>query len=688
MKKTNFLFMISIFGLMFSCQTKQEPKNEQQTHTQDSTFEYVAEQFADLRVLRYKVHGFENLAPKQKELLYYLYQAAYSGRDMIYDQNYKYNLTIRRTLEAIIVNYQGDKNSDEYKNFLIYAKRIWFSNGIHHHYSADKFIPECSKEYFTSLLKSVPADKLPLRKDEKIESFVERIIPVIFDPQIDAKRICLDTKKDVITNSANNLYEGVTQKEVEEFYKNISDSKNQTPPMYGLNSKLVKENGQIKEKTYKVGGMYDAAISKIVYWLEKAVTVAESDLQKQSLEKLIEFYKTGDLKIFDEYSILWVKDTEPMVDVVNGFIEVYGDALGYRGAWQSVFSIKDLEMTKKLSKISSEAAWFEKNSPIQDEYKRENPQGVSYKVIQVIGESGDCSPTTPIGVNLPNSNWLRATYGSKSVSLANIEESYSESEKNSGLLQEFHTPEQIEHIKKYGDYADKLHTGLHEVIGHGSGKIKADVGSPNETLKSYANTLEEARADLVALYFLYDQHLVDVGLIPTIDAGKASYDYYIVNGLMRQLRRIKVGDVLEESHMRNRQLIAKWCFEKGKAKNVIEKKKIDSKIYFVINDYSELKKLFGELLREIQRIKSEGDFQAGKKLVETYAVKIDQEVHKEVVERFQKLNASSYSGFINPKLTAVEKDGKIVDVKIEYPKDFTEQMLYYATHFSFLPNEN
>ncbi len=675
-------------AIIISCGSNEPKKASNQTLKEESDFQYETEQFADLKILRYRVSGFDSLTLKQKELLYYLTQAAYFGREIIYDQNFKHNLCIKRTLDAIVQNYKGNKETEDYKKFMVYTKRVWFSNGIHHHYSSDKFLPEFSKEYFAELVKNSPDAKFPLQDGETVDQLVTKLTPVMFDPKIAAKKVVLDPTKDMIATSATNYYEGLTQKEVESFYAKLVKKGEPQPVETGLNSKLIKENGTIVEKTWKVGGMYTAALEKIVFWLEKAIPVAENDNQKKSLEKLVEFFKTGDLKTWDAYNILWVQDVEAVVDVTNGFIEVYEDPLGYKGAFESVVSIKDFETTKQFSKLSSEAAWFEKNSPIMDEHKRENPKGVTYKVIQVVAESGDASPSTPIGINLPNANWIRAIHGSKSVSLGNIEDAYAESAKTGGLLQEFHTLEQVELIKKYGTVADKLHTGLHEVIGHGSGKLNVGVGNPNETLKNYANTLEEARADLVGLYYLYDKHLVELGLIPSTDAGKASYDEYISNGLMVQLRRLKLGDNVEEAHMRNRQLIAKWCFEKGKKDNVIEQKKIEGKTYFVVNDYDKLHTLFGQLLREMQRIKSEGDYNAGKNLVETYAVKVDQELHKEVIERFTKLNSAAYSGFINPKLIPVMQGDKIVDVKIEYPKDFMEQMLWFAKEYAVLPTYN
>lgn len=656
-------------------------------------FKYLSEQFADVKIIRYQIPGFENLTAKQKELVYYLYQAALSGRDILWDQNYKHNLKIRKTLEAIVENYNGDRKTPEFEKFMVYTKRVWFSNGIHHHYSTYKFTPEFSKEYFASLVKNSQSKKnskfvLPLGENQNADGLVAELTPILFDPAVDARRVNQDSNTDLVKGSAANYYEGVSQKEVEEFYSKMTDKNDPRPVSFGLNSKLVKENGQIVEKTWKVGGMYSPAIERIVYWLEKAVTVAENDLQKQIFSKLIEYYKTGDLKKFNEYNILWVKDTESVVDAVNGFIEDYGDPLGMRAAYESVVSIKDMEATKRADAISQQAKWFEEHSPIQDEYKKKDVKGISAKVITVVVESGDASPSTPIGINLPNADWIRKEYGSKSVTLGNIVYAYDQADSDE-LLKEFSwSEEEIAREKKYGSISDNLHTDLHEVIGHGSGQLKPGVGTPGETLKNYASALEEARADLVALYFLMDKKLVDIGVMPSLDAGRAAYDHYIKNGLMLQLRRLQPGENIEQAHMRNRQLIASWVYEKGRAENVIERKERNGKTYFVVNDYDKLRILFGQLLREVQRIKSEGDYQAGKDLVENYGVKVDQKLHREVLERNAKLNIAPYGGFINPKLTAVEKDGKIVDVTVEYPKDFTKQMMYYGEKYNYLPVVN
>lgn len=683
------LSLIVIAGSLFFLSACSGKKNKEKNtdlgmkFLDEKEFSYRAEQFADLQILRYKVPGFEKLTPKEKELAYYLYQAALCGRDIIWDQHNRDNLAIRRTLENIYTTYKGDKNNENYKKFVVYTKRIWFSNGIHHHYAKYKIMPEFSQEYFEELVKNSDTKSFPV----PVEEVLKRLAPIMFDPNISPKGVDLDPNKDVIQASSNNNYEGVTQKEVEEFYKAKINPNDATPPSYGLNSKLVKENGQLVEKVWKVGGMYTQAIEKIVYWLEKALTVAENEKQKKWLQLLIEYYKTGDLKKFDEYNIAWVQDTESRLDAVNGFIEVYGDALGYKGAFESVVSFRDEEATRRIAAISKEAQYFEDNSPIMPNHKKKNVVGITAKVITVLAESGDSSPSTPIGINLPNADWIRKNHGSKSVNLGNIVDAYNLSAAGSGFLEEFaYNQEEIELEKKYGALADNLHTDMHEVIGHASGQLNP--GKSTDMLKNYASTLEEARADLVALYYLMDKKLVDIKVMPSLEVGKAGYNDYISNGLMKQLVRLKEGEDLEEAHMRNRQLVASWVYEKGKKDNVIEKVKKNGKTYFVIRDYEKLRTLFGELLREIQRIKSEGDYEAGKKLVETYGVKVDKELHKEVLERYKKLNLAPYRGFINPVLIPVEKEGKIVDVQIKYPANFDEQMLYYAKHYSYLPVHN
>lgn len=679
MKYFSAILTITILGAIMSCGPEQKHDD----------FKYLTEQFADLRIQRYKVNGFDNLSLQQKKLVYYLYQAALSGRDIIYDQNYKHNLYIRRTLEAIVKTYNGDKNTPEFAKFMEYTKRVWFSNGIHHHYSNKKFIPEFSKEYFKDLIYGSDEYEFPLQTGEAIADLIDKVTTLIFDSSIDPVKVNFDAKDDLVKTSAVNFYEGVTQKEVEEYYKNIVDTKDTRPISYGLNSKLMKEGGIINERVWTSNSMYSFAISKIVFWLNKAVEVAENDQQKKALQLLIEYYQTGDLRKWDEYNIAWLNDTNSLIDVVNGFIETYNDPLGYRANYESVVSIKDLEATKRIKAISDNAQWFEDNSTILPEHKKENVTGITAKVITVVVEAGDASPSTPIGINLPNADWIRKEHGSKSVNLGNIVYSYNKASETNGLLEEFaYSQEEIEREKKFGALGDDLHTDMHEVIGHGSGQLNPGVGQPNETLKNYASVLEEARADLVALYFLMDKKLIDIGVMPSLETGKAAYDGYIRNGLMVQLARVKLGDNIEQAHMRNRQLISKWAYEKGLPENVIEKKVKDGKTYFVINDYDKLRSLFGELLREMQKIKSEGNYEAGKYLVETYGVKVDQEIHKEVLERYNKLNIAPYAGFINPKLVPVMNGDEIIDVKIEYPDDFTKQMLEYSKEYSFLNTYN
>ena len=651
-------------------------------------FKYQTEKFADIQILRYQVPGFEELSLKEKELVYYLYEAALSGRDILYDQHYKHNLKIRKTLEAILKSFSGERNTEDFKKFMVYTKRVWFSNGIHHHYSTKKILPEITADYFKELISKSNRQLIPVEENETVEQFIVKIIPIIFSPDIDFQRVNLDPNVDVIESSAGNFYEGLTQKEVEEYYKQIVDKNNPQPISYGLNSKLIKENGNVGEKAWKAGGMYSAAIEKIIFWLEKAISVSENEKQKLTLAKLVEFYKTGDLKLFDEYNILWLQDTESRIDTVNGFIEVYSDPLGYRGSFEGIVSIKDLEATKRIKAISDQAQWFEDNSPIEEKFKKKNVVGISAKVITVVVESGDSSPSTPIGINLPNATWIREKYGSKSVNLGNIVLAYDLSEPE-GLKKEFSFSDyEFELAKKYEAIADTLHTDLHEVIGHGSGKILAGVGAPKQTLKNYASTIEETRADLVALYYLLDEKLIEIGVMPSLEAAKAEYNKFIRKGLMIQLARIEIGDNLEESHMRNRQLISKWAYEHGKDEKIIERKFKNGKTFFVINDHQKLRKLFGELLREVQRITSAGDFEAAKNLVETYGVKIELELHKEVKERYDKLGIPPYKGFINPVLKPVFENNKIVDVLIEYPEDFAEQMIFYADKYTFLPNSN
>ena len=683
MKTRNILIYFFIFLFVISCNEK--------TVNQDN-FKYLTEQFADVKTIRYQVPGFDNLDLRQKKLIYYLSQASLSGRDIIFDQNYRHNLRVRRTLETIVANYSGDRESDDFQAFMEYIKRVWFWGGIHHKYSSAKMIPGFNSEYFINELinntESSDDYSFPLINDEDKMDLARFIDDIIFNEKTDQKRVNRDKDADIILHSANNYYaSSITTEDVNMFYeKEIEDQ----APEYGLNSQLYKdENGNIYEKLYKVDGMYGQAIEEIIFWIEKAKNVAENEEQKKSFELLIEYYKTGDIHIWDDYCIQWVQN-ETDIDWINGFVEVYGDAAGRKGAYESIVQIKDMEASKTTEVINEYVQWFEDNSSIMDEHKKENVVGVSYKVVTVAMESGDASPSSPIGVNLPNNNWIRTNHGSKSVSLGNLIAAYDGAATGSGFLEEFcYSNEEVQRAKKYGSHADKLGTLLHEVVGHASGKINEGVGTPKETLKNYKSTLEEARADLVALYYIMNEKLVEIGLMESLECGQAEYDSYIRNGLMLQLRRIKLGDNIEQDHMRNRQLVAKWSYEQGLKDNVIEKKIKDGKTFFVINDYKKLQEIFGELLREIQRITSEGDFDAGALLVENYGVKVDIDIHQEVLNRSKQFNSAPYGGFINPKyILTKDANGKITDVKIEYPDDFETQMMEYAKDYSFLPNVN
>ena len=665
--------LISIYILLiitvFSCTNKTES---------ESKFNFFAEQFEDIKVLRYQIPGFDQLSLQQKKLVYFLTEAGLAGRDIMYDQNYRHNLSIRRALEKVYVNYKGNRDTEDWNNFEVYLKRIWFANGIHHHYSNDKFDPNFSRDYLNRLLSETGSEL----NSEAFE--------VIFN-DIDSKKVNRDASKGLVLGSAVNFYgEDVTENDVDNFYSSLKSPDPKKPLSLGLNSKLVREDGKLIEKVYRVGGMYSSSIEKIIYWLEKAKEVAENQKQEKGLELLIRYYKTGDLKTWDDYNVAWVEATEGDVDYINGFIEVYNDPKGYRGSYESVVQIKDFEMSKKMSAISNEAQWFEDNSTIMDAHKKKNVVGISYNTVNVAGESGDASPSTPIGINLPNANWIRANHGSKSISLGNILYAYGQAG-STGRLEEFaYSKEEIELEKKYGKDSDNLHTALHEVIGHASGQIVEGVGTPKETLKSYASSLEEARADLVGLYFIPDKKMESLGIAESAeDMGRTSYDGYIRNGLVTQLIRIKLGDDVEQSHMRNRQMVSKWVYERGKSENVIEKINRDGKTFFVINDYVKLRELFGELLREVQRIKSEGDFEAGKNLIETYGVKIDQDLHEEILKRNEKFNSAPYSGFINPVIIPVyNSDNEIVDINVTQPKDFASQMIDYAEKYTTLPNYN
>jgi len=673
--KYNFLMVAILSSLLFfSCgDSKNQEPEVAQAETQEAPFNYVVDQFADLRVLRYQIPGFDELSLEKQKLVYYLTQAGLEGRDIMWAINYRHNLTIRKALENVYTTYQGDKSSEDWKNFEIYLKRVWFSNGIHHHYSNDKIKPDFSKEYLQSLL------------TETNTTLEGEAFEVIFNDQ-DAKKVNLSKDADIVKESAINFYgPDVTTAEVEAYYGAIKvDDKE--PIEIGLNSKLVKENGKLVEQVYKSGGLYGSAIDRIIYWLEKAHGVAESENQAKALEYLIEYYKTGDLHTWDKYAIAWVNSVEGDIDWINGFIEVYNDPKGYKGSYETVVQIKDFDMSKKMAVLSEQAQWFEDNSPLMPEHKKKEVKGVSYKTVIVAGEAGDASPSTPIGVNLPNNNWIRQAHGSKSVSLGNIINSYNNAG-GSGRLKEFaNDEEEIALEEAYGEIGDKLHTALHEVVGHASGQINPGVGTPKETLKSYKSTIEEGRADLFGLYYLMDPKLQELGLTDNWEAtGKAAYDGYIRNGLVTQLIRLNLGDDVEEAHMRNRQWVSKWVFEKGQADNVIEKITRDGKTYFNINDYQKLRELFGQLLRETQRITSEGDYEAAKALVENYGVKVDQTLHAEVLERNKQFKSAAYSGFVNPVLVpTMGENEEITGFTIYQPATFEEQMLEYAKKYTNL----
>ena len=675
--------MIGVMGTMLlaGCSSNNQEVKE-------DAFDYTVEQFADLQLLRYKVHGFEELPLEQKKLVYYLSEAALQGRDILFDQNGKYNLIIRKMLETVYTDYQGDRNDANFMAMETYLKRVWFSNGIHHHYAADKFVPGFTPEFFKKALESVDAAKLPLAEGETLDALCEEVFPVIFDAKVMAKRVNQADGEDLVLTSASNYYDNVTQAEAEAFYGKMKNPNDTMPVMFGMNSRLVKENGKVQEKVWKSGGLYGQAIDKIIYWLEKALTVAENDKQKAVIEKMIQFYKDGDLKTFDEYAILWVKDLDSRVDFVNGFTESYGDPLGMKASWESIVNFKDLVATKRTETISDNAQWFEDHSPVDKKFKKEEVKGVSAKVITGAIIAGDLYPATAIGINLPNSNWIRSVHGSKSVTIGNFTDAYNKAAHGNGFSDEFvYSEVEKGYLSNYGDLTGDLHTDLHECLGHGSGQLLPGVDP--DALKAYGSTIEEARADLFGLYYLPDAKMRELGLTPHDDAYKAEYYSYMMNGLMTQLVRIELGNNVEEAHMRNRQLVAKWAFEKGAADKVTELVKKDGKTYVKVNDYEKLRELFGQLLNEIQRIKSEGDFEAARQMVETYAVKVDPELHKEVLARYEKLNLAPYKGFVNPVYTAeTDAEGNITDVKISYEEGYAEQMLRYSKDYANLPYRN
>lgn len=678
MKKITTLIAMALFVAgAVSCSSTQSSTEE--------TFEWAVDGFDDINILRYQVPDFEQLSLDQKILIYHLSEVAILGRDIMFDQNFKYNLAIRRTLEALYTNYSGDRTNPEFLAMEKYLKKIWFANGIHHHYSNDKFIPEFSSLYFDTLVSDIDYSLLP-QEFGSLEGLMAAIKPAIFDPNAYAKRLSLDSSVDMIEASACNYYEGVTQAEAEKFYAAMVDPTDKTPISYGLNSKLVKENGKLVEKVWKVGGMYSPAMEEIAKELIEAKKYA-TEQQQEMFDLLIKCYQDGNLRDFDSFNVLWAQNTTDTVDFVTYFTEVYGDPLGLKASWEAMVNFKNIEATKRTAIISSEAQWFEDNSPVQEQFKKKEVKGISAKVITAAMLGGDCYPATPIGINLPNADWIRRDHGSKSVTIENITYAYDQASQGNGFGEEFIIDDKTRERKaKYSGLSGNLHTDLHECLGHASGQLAE--GVTGAELLNYGSTLEEARADLFALYYIYDQKLIELGIIPSLEVGECEYDSYMMNGLMTQLTRIKLGDNIEEAHMRNRQLIAAWCYEKGLEDNVVEKVVKDGKTYIVVNDYAKLRGLFGELLCEIQRIKSEGDYQAGKDLVENYAVKVDFNLHKEVLERYAALNIRPYSGFVNPIYTPVIEDGKIIDIVVDYTEGYAEQMLRYAKYYSNLPNIN
>ncbi|GAA4269875.1 dipeptidyl-peptidase 3 family protein [Hyunsoonleella aestuarii] len=676
LKTISTILLVVIF--LYSCANDKTKKQEEPVKAQPTEFNFNVEQFADIKILRYQIPGWEKLSLQQQKLVYYLTQAGLSGRDIMWDQNYKHNLKIRKALESVYAKYNGNKTSEDWKAFETYLKRVWFSNGIHHHYSNDKLKPAFSSDYLNQLLTDT---ETTLDGDA---------FNVIFNDE-DSKKVNQAKGVDNVALSAVNFYgEGVTNLDVESFYKAKQSRDPEKPLSFGLNSQLVKEGGELKERVYKSGGLYGSAIDEIIKWLELAKGVAENEAQGNALGLLIDYYKTGDLQTWDDYNVAWTKATEGDIDYINGFVEVYNDPLGYRGSYETIVQINDFDMSQKMAVLSENAQWFEDNSTLMDEHKKKNVVGVTYKVVTVAGEAGDASPSTPIGVNLPNANWIRKAVGSKSVSLGNITNAYNNAA-SSGRLKEFvHDEEEHQLEEKYGQLADKLHTALHEVIGHASGQLNPGVGETKETLRNYASTLEEGRADLVGLYYLYDSKIQELGLVDDWKSiGKAAYDGYIRNGLMTQLIRLNLGDDVEEAHMRNRQWVSAWAFEKGKADNVIEKVTRDGKTYFNINDYDKLHDLFGQLLRETQRIKSEGDYAAVEALVEGYGVKVDQDIHAEVLERNKQFPSPPYSGFVNPVLVPETNEvGEVTGIKVTQPETFSGQMLDYSKRYNFLPLVN
>lgn len=671
------IMFLGIAGLLTACAPSEKK-------AQNGEFKYLVDEFADIKVMRYQIPNWDELTLQQKEYIYYLGEAAKCGRDILADQNFKYNLTVRKTLEAILNSYDGDKKCYDYQNFVVYAKRVFFSNGIHHHYAEDKMFPEISEEYFANLVKNSDIQYLPLAEGETVDEFINFITPVIFDK--DLYKMRRSGEEDIIQNSCVNFYKGnINKGEVEAFYDAQRKPNDAQPISYGLNSKLVKENGKLREDVYKVDGLYGKAIEQIIYWLKKANEVAENDSQRNYTNLLIDYYRTGCLKTWDEYNIAWVQDSISNIDFVNGFIEDYNDPMGMKATWEAIVDFKDMEETKRSEIISANAQWFEDNSPVDERFKKKECKGVSAKGIIVTTLAGDCFPAPPIGINLPNADWIRKDYGSKSVTITNLMDAYDKAANESpkSVLAEFaYSQEEIDLCKQYSSMADVLHTDLHECLGHGSGQLLPT--TPQNALKEYSSALEEARADLFGLYYCADPKMVELGILPNMDCYKAQYADFIRNGLMSQLARIELGKTITEAHMQDRALISWWCYEKGLNDNVIEKKVRDGKTYFVINDYEKLRGLFGDLLAEIQRVKSEGDYEEGKRLIETYAVNIDPELHKEVKARYEALGLKPYGGFINPDIVPVVKSGKVVDYQVNYPCDFLQQHLDYGKNYSFV----
>jgi dipeptidyl-peptidase III len=647
-------------------------------------FDYFVDQFKDIRVLRYRLPGFELLTSRQKELLYYLGQAALSGRDILWDQNFRFNLKIRKTIEAILSFYSGNKKCKEYDAFLVYSKRVFFANGIHHHYSNDKFSPGFSSAYLEDLIKGTEVSKLPLESDQTVDQLISLLSPIIFNENIYKRKIEQRSGVDMVSESSVNFYQDVNQKEVECFYAGKTDLSDPRPVSLGLNSKVIRKDDKIIEEVYRSGGLYGKAIDQIIYWLKKAITVSDSELQMKELNILIEFYRTGDLRKWDDFNVAWVQNNSSGVDYNNGFIETYSDPLGMKATWEAIADYTDTDATRRISVITANAQWFEDNSPIPDCYKKQKVTGVAARVINIAMLGGDCYPVSPLGINLPNASWIRKDIGSKSVRLSNIAEAYDITSIGNGFLEEFAADQsEVDRIKKYGPIADALHTDLHECVGHASGKLAK--GTDPSSLKNYASTIEEARADLFALYFMADRKMIELGLLPDDDAARASYDAYLRNGILTQMVRIQPGKNIEEAHMRNRAAISHWVYEKGRKEKVVKLFKKNGKTYLIINDYLKLRELFGMMLNEIQRIKSEGDYEGARMIIENFGVKVDPQLHAEILERYEKLKLAPYTGFVNPDLIPVyDPDGRMTDVKVNYVDDFLGQMMDYGRKYSFL----